>query len=207
MTADTLVDRDVFFGNLARARIGSRGPFRRRQMPQHRAHLIERPFQVDRRRPRRDQRFVGTIQRGIRTVGPHRQRHAIGRGRADQRRAAHQHRADRVSRGIAVRQPRHDKVVRQFPLVDRADRPAVRLEPDTAKMLAVDLHDVPIDTLQSDSTEVESNCSGIFLFEHGLFGKPVSTFPDHAPNLTRAKPAPPPHRASSKAPDRALPER
>src|SRR5439155_23688634 len=74
-------------------------------------------------------------------------------------------------------------------------------------MLAVDLHDVPIDTLQSDSTEVESNCSGIFLFEHGLFGKPVSTFPDHAPNLTRAKPAPPPHRASSKAPDRALPER
>ena len=52
--ADTLVDRDVFFGDLARARIGCRGPLRRRQMPQHRAHFIERPFQVDRRRPRRD---------------------------------------------------------------------------------------------------------------------------------------------------------
>jgi hypothetical protein len=104
------------------------------------------------------------IERGIRTVGPHRQRHPIGRGRADQWRAAHQHRADGVSRGIAVGQPRHDKVVRQPALVDRADGPAVGLEPDTAEVLAVNLHDASIDTLQSDSTEVESNCSGIFLF-------------------------------------------
>jgi hypothetical protein len=33
---------------------------------------------------------------------------------------------------------------------------------------------------ESDSTGAESDSGVIFLFEHDLFGKPVSTFPDHA---------------------------
>src|SRR5450759_3069247 len=35
-------------------------------------------------------------------------------------------------------------------------------------------------TLESDSTGVESDSNVILLFEHDLFGKPASTFPDHA---------------------------
>jgi hypothetical protein len=33
----------------------------------------------------------------------------------------------------------------------------------------------------SDSTKLNQNSGVIFLFEHDLFGKPLPTFPDHAP--------------------------
>ena len=69
-----------------------------------------------------------------------RKAHAVGRRRADQRRAAHLHGADRV-RGVRERrQPQRGETMRQQGLVDHADRPAVRLDPDGAGMSAVDLH-------------------------------------------------------------------
>lgn len=44
-------------------------------------HFIERPFQIDGRRPRRDQQLVGTVDAGVGTIVAHRQRHAVGGGR------------------------------------------------------------------------------------------------------------------------------
>src|SRR5258708_36784055 len=46
-----------------------------------------------------------------------------------------------------------------------------------------------------------------FCLSMAFFGKPVSTFPDHPPNLTRGKPARPPVHAFSLAPDPAPPVR
>src|SRR5258705_367592 len=78
---DVLVDRHILFRDFAGAGIGRLSARRRRQRGKRRAHLVERPFQVDRRRPRRDQHAASLIEAGIRAVHPHRQGHAIrGRG-------------------------------------------------------------------------------------------------------------------------------
>ena len=141
MPADPLVDRDVLLGDFGRAPVGRRGTLRRRQRPKQSLHLIERPFQVDRCRPRRQQHGIGAIERGIGSISPHGERHAVSGGGADQRRAAHQHGTDRLGRVLGARDARHHEFMRQPPLVDRADRPAVFLEPDAAEMPAVDLHE------------------------------------------------------------------
>ena len=133
MPADRLVDGDILLGDLAGARIGGsrraptaasgRSAARISSSAHFRLIAVGRvAISV----------VVGAIERRIGRIGAHRQRHAVGGGRADQRRAAHQHRADRVGRRVASRQPRHDEFMRQPPLVDRADRPAVGLEPDAA---------------------------------------------------------------------------
>src|SRR4030081_3047752 len=49
-----------------------------------------------------------------------------------------------------------------------------------AGMESCDQSLVEASSLESDSTGAESDSSANFLFEHALFGKPVSTFPDHA---------------------------
>ena len=63
--ADAPVDGDVLVGNLGGARVGRVGALRRRQRPQQRAHFVERPAQIDRGRPRRDQRLIGAVERGV----------------------------------------------------------------------------------------------------------------------------------------------
>jgi hypothetical protein len=60
------------------------------------AHVVQSPFQVDRRRTGRVQPLVGACEVGIRPIRPHRQRHAITGCRPDQRRTPHQHRLDRM---------------------------------------------------------------------------------------------------------------
>src|SRR5208283_1133636 len=126
-----------------RAPIGRGGALGARPVAHCRHHLLERPFQIDRRRPRGDQRGVGALQRFVGGVLAQRQTHAIGRGRADQRRAADHHGADGM-RGILQRlKSGRGEAMRQRRLIDHADRPAVRLDPDAAHGLAVDLHEQP----------------------------------------------------------------
>ena len=141
--ADAAVDRHVLVDDLGRAAIGGRSAPALRQQAQGAAHLVERPSQVDGGRPRRLEPGIGRLQARIRGVGAHRQRNAIGGGRADQRRAAHQHVADRP-RGVLRRLQRHgDELEWQPRLVDDADPPSIRFQPDRAPCLAVNTHSVP----------------------------------------------------------------
>src|SRR5258708_24427084 len=89
------------------------------------------------------------------SMGADGERHAISSGCADQRRAAHQHGTDRLGRIRGACDPRDREFMRQPPLVDRADRPAVVLEPDAAKMAAVDLH--VFSTLPATASSLASN--------------------------------------------------
>ena len=95
-------------------------------------HLVERPAQIDRGRPRRGEHGAGALEIFVGGVGAQREAQAVGRRRPDQRRAAHLHATDRVRGLVKRREPQGREAVRQHGLIDDADRPAVRLEPDAA---------------------------------------------------------------------------
>ncbi len=126
------------------APIGGGGPLGARPVAHRRHHLVERPFQIDRGRARGEQRRVSAIQRLVGGVGAQRKADPVGRGRADQRRAADHHGADRMRRLVERGEARGDETMRQRRLIDHADRPAVRLEPDAAHGFAVDFHAVDL---------------------------------------------------------------
>ena len=140
VVADRAVDRDILLGNLGGA--GERGvmPAARRQREERTAHRFKRPTQVDRCRPGRGEHVDRARQRRIRRVGGGGEGNAVGRRRADQRRAAHRHVADRPRRIVQRRQPGNDQFVRQKPLVDDLDRAPIRAEPDRAHRPAANVH-------------------------------------------------------------------
>ena len=140
MLADAPADLDVFVADLGGAPVGRLAPPGRRQRSQQGTQVVERPAQVHRRRPGLQQHPVGARQHGIGRVGRHGERHAVGGGGADQRRAAHDHGADGalgVFHGLEVA---HDEGMRQQRLVDRLHGRAVGAEPDRAIGFAVDSH-------------------------------------------------------------------
>ena len=81
-------------------RIGGRDAFGGGSGRSTAPHLVERPSQVDRGRPRREQRRVGALERRVGGIGPHRQRH---RHRRRWRRSA----ARRAPAWSGWRRPRH----------------------------------------------------------------------------------------------------
>jgi hypothetical protein len=100
---------------MARLRPGGGAALRHRQRLQERLHARQRPMQVHRRRPRRASVSQACCSAFVAGAFLQRQRHAVGGGDADQRRAAHQHGADgvggvgegaQVPRGVLVRQQR-----------------------------------------------------------------------------------------------------
>ena len=139
--ADRGAHRDVLVGDRARPR--DRRP-RSRSVTgsgsEPRPHALERPAQVDRGRPALDQEIEGAGEPGVARVLGRGERHAIGGGRADQRRAAHNHAPDRVGRLRRGTQRQHLETVRQLGLVDHVDAASVGVQPDGAKILAVDAH-------------------------------------------------------------------
>src|SRR5262249_43065902 len=106
----------------------------------HRHDLVERPAQVDRGRAGGEQRRVGALERGVGGIGAQRERHAVGGGCTDQRRAAHLHGGDRAHGVVDRRQPHCGETVWRRRLVDDANGHPVGLEPDRAHGLAVDFH-------------------------------------------------------------------
>ena len=74
------------------------------------------------------------LERLVGRVGAQRQADAVGRRRPDQRRAAHLHGRDGARGVVERRQPDGGEAMRQQGLVDHADRPAVGLQPDAARM-------------------------------------------------------------------------
>ncbi len=140
MRADRPIDGDVLIGDFA-------GPPQRRVRPlvarpvaHGRQHFVERPFQIDRGRPRGEERGISIFQRFVRCVRPQGEPHAIGRGGADQRRTAHLHGPDRAGGIVETGKADGDKAMRQLGLVDNADACAVAFDPDGAHLLAVDFH-------------------------------------------------------------------
>ena len=75
-------------------------------------------MQIDRRRPRRAQRFDHVLQACIAGIIGQPERHAIGCRGPDQRRAAHLHDTNGM-RGVLQRsQPQHHRFARQARLVE-----------------------------------------------------------------------------------------
>ena len=102
MLADTPALLGVFLGDARRFLPGRVGAQMRRQRREVRLHAGERPVQIDRRRARYAQRGQGLVQRLVAGARGERERHAVGRGDSDQRRAAYLHAADGV-RGVFQR--------------------------------------------------------------------------------------------------------
>ena len=83
-----------------RALPGQRRALCRRTIVQQGAHLVQRPAQIDRRRPCRQQHLCGPVQRLVGCIRTQRQPKPIGRRRPDQRGPAHLHGDDRPRRII-----------------------------------------------------------------------------------------------------------
>ena len=102
MLADRAIGLDVLVADLRRAGV-SRGDARLARLVAHGLlHLIERPAEIDGGRARRGELLAGVIEPLVGGIGAERERNAVSRGRADQRRAAHLHRLDRMG-GIVER--------------------------------------------------------------------------------------------------------
>ena len=85
------------------------------------ANRVQSPAQVDRGRPRRRELVVCGVERGVARILAHGERQPIGRGRADQRRPAHPHVADRGRRFGDIAQRRDLELMRQPALIDDVD--------------------------------------------------------------------------------------
>jgi len=76
----------------------------------------------------------------VRGIVAHRKAKTVGGGRADQRRAAYLHVANRVAGLLQSAKVLDYEGVGQVGLIDDIDRPAVRVDPDAAIGDAVDIH-------------------------------------------------------------------
>ena len=140
MPADGLVDRHILVGNLACAAQRGVRPFRARAVAHGSQHLVEGPREIDRGRPRCDERGAGTLQRFIGGVSTHSEPDPIGRSGSDQRCAADLHGPDRAGGIVDRDKPFCDEAMRQLGLIDNADARAVALDPNAAHLPAVDFH-------------------------------------------------------------------
>jgi hypothetical protein len=138
--ADATVEGDVLVAIGARARPRRLAAPLRSERRDRGADLVERVAQVDGGRPARQQRAIGALQRVVAPRTPERQRQAVSRGRADQRRAAHHHGLDRSDRPVEILDPLRREAMRQQRLVDHFDRRPVRRRPDRAIGAPVHLH-------------------------------------------------------------------
>ena len=138
--ADGPVDRHILLGDRRRLAIGQRRALGRPAVAQGVLHAVQRPAQIDRGGPCRGQQLMGRLHRRVARIGAGRQRHAIGGGRPDQRRAAHLHVADGAGGVVDIAQGQGLEGMGQARLVDDADGPAVGLDPDGAMGNAADLH-------------------------------------------------------------------
>jgi hypothetical protein len=140
MGADRAAARHILLGDAAGLREGAGEALGRLDLPQVAGDPVERPAQVDGRRAGRGEhrhRPVDPLHRRIRLHG---KRQPVGRGDADQRRAAHDHGADRQSGVVERGEPLQLEREGQARLVDHLDADAVRVREDRAIGRAVDIH-------------------------------------------------------------------
>ena len=121
MGADRAVDTDIFVGDSLGLRISGGGPRLRGERGKKLANRVQSPAQVDRCRPSRGKLVVRGVERGVARILAHGEREPIGRRRADQRRSAHPHVADRRRRLGDAAQRRDLELMRKPALVDDID--------------------------------------------------------------------------------------
>ena len=140
--ADGLAGGDVFFSDLGGLRIGegaradagaASSSARSRSSAQRRLTAVGRVASSS---------GMGAVDGGVARIAPGGERHAIGAGHADQRRAAHRHRADRCSGVFAGRERSRLEAMRQRGLIDDMDPPPVGVEPDRSVVATVNSHAV-----------------------------------------------------------------
>ena len=119
--ADRAVDLDVLVGDLLGLRISGGGARLRGEWGEKLADRIQRPAQVDRGRPSRGKFLMRGVERRVAWILVHREREPVGRRRADQRRSAHPHVADRGRRLGDAAQRRDLELMRKPALVDDID--------------------------------------------------------------------------------------
>ncbi len=138
--ADAVVDADIFVGNLVRElqRCGGAVGFRQRE--QVRTAAVERPTQVDGRRPGLVEKLPGRVQMRIGRVDLCGQCHTVGSGCTNERRAAHAHLNDGVGEVLKCVDLLDAEFVRQPALIDDLQGSLVVIPPERAVMSAVDLH-------------------------------------------------------------------
>jgi hypothetical protein len=118
MLADQSVGSLVFRGNGASLLPGQISPCRRRRLFKYRSHARQRPVQVDGRRPCRGQHGKDMVEARIAGILRQAERHAVGGGGADQRRAAHLHDANGLGYVFQGNQSQHHGFARQTRLVE-----------------------------------------------------------------------------------------
>jgi hypothetical protein len=116
--ADSGICLFVLGSNRASLVPGRLAPCRRRRLLQHALHARQRPVQVDGRRPCRGQHGKDMVEARIARILRQAERHAVGGGGADQRRAAHLHDANGLGYVFQGNQSQHHGFARQARLVE-----------------------------------------------------------------------------------------
>ncbi len=142
MRADRAIDLDILVGDSPGLGIGCGGARLRGERGEMLADRVQSPAQVDRGRPRGGKLLVCGGERRVARILAHGEREPIGRGRADQRRPAHPHVADRDRRFVNVAQRRDLERMRQPALIDDVDAHTVFVEPDRPVRASVHLHEI-----------------------------------------------------------------
>ena len=138
VAADRAVDLDVLVGDSRRLGVGGVAAGLGGERRETFARRIQGPAQVDRGRPGGGKLLLRGVERGVARILAHGEREPIGRRRADQRRAANPHVADRCRRVGDAAQGCDAELVRQPALVDDIDAPTIGVEPDRAIRASVD---------------------------------------------------------------------
>ncbi len=98
MRADTFIDSHILVADFRGTLKGGIATVLHRKRPKNGTHPIQGPTQIDGSGARRGKRFAGAVERVVTAICLHGKRDTIGRRRANQRRTAHLHGLNRVSR-------------------------------------------------------------------------------------------------------------
>jgi hypothetical protein len=140
MLADGPIHRNIFIADRCRKLVGRLDPLIFGQSPDGIAHALQRPAEVDGGWSRLREFLLRRDHRGVRGIVAQGQAQPVRCGRADERRAAHDHRSDRHRRFIDGGESRDGEFVGQLRLIDDLHRPAVIGQPDGSIGFAVDVH-------------------------------------------------------------------
>ena len=140
VSADRAIDLDILVGDSLGLSVSGCGARLRDQRSEMLADRVQSPTQVDRGRPGGGKLVACSVQRCVAWILAHGEREPIGRGRADERRPAHPHVADRGRRLGDSAQRRDLELMGQPALIDDIDACAVLVEPDRAVWASVDFH-------------------------------------------------------------------
>ena len=138
--ADGRTHRHVLLGNQTRLLPGGASPLLRRQGTHPIAHALQGPAQIHRCGPGGIELVKSRCQRRITGILLQCQHQPVGTGHADERSAAHHHRADGLSRLSTGAEGEGSELMGELGLVDHPYRATTWFKPDGAPSLAINIH-------------------------------------------------------------------